>query len=82
MFPQIDITLVALRQVIFVCDISGSMSSTDGGNSCAEYKWIKDSGGLDNRLGALYAAIHKFIDIRVAKGIDAQFPNSKLLDLL
>ena len=55
--------------VIFVCDCSGSMSDTDGGDSVAEYYWIKDAGanlsyGLNNRMGALYSAIHKFIDIR------------------
>ena len=54
--------------VIFVCDISGSMSSGDGGNSRASYKFIKDSGSLDNRLGALYSAIHKFVQLRLAKG--------------
>ena len=45
------------------------MSDQDGGNSVAEFKWIKDSGSLDNRLGALYSSIHKFIKIRVSKGM-------------
>jgi len=54
--------------VVFLCDISGSMSDQDGGNSVAEYSWIKSAGHLDNRLGALYSSIHKFIDIRIQKG--------------
>ena len=54
--------------VIFVCDISSSMADDDAGNSKALYKFIKDSGGLDNRLGALYSAIHKFIKIRLDIG--------------
>ena len=55
--------------VIFICDISGSMSSTDGGKSHAKYHWIKNVGGLDNRLGALYASIHDFVKIRWDKGM-------------
>ena len=55
--------------VIFICDISGSMSSTDGGKSHAKYEWIKKEGRLDNRLGALYASIHDFIKIRWDQGL-------------
>eukprot|EP01084_Bolivina_argentea_P129404 228556_1 len=54
--------------VIFVCDISGSMSSVDAGCSKAEYSFIRKAKKLDNRLGALYSAIYKFIDIRLQKG--------------
>ena len=44
------------------------MSQSDDGKSKASYKFIKESGKLDNRLGALYSAIHKFINIRLDKG--------------
>ena len=67
--------------VIFICDTSGSMSDMDKGKSKAEYSFISDySGrsydstsstyhwGLNNRLGALYSSIHKFIQIRMKKG--------------
>eukprot|EP01083_Nonionella_stella_P124111 374515_1 len=54
--------------VIFICDKSGSMGATDGTQSKAEYSFIKQSGNLDNRLGALYSSIHKFINIRLDKG--------------
>jgi len=55
--------------VIFICDISGSMSCEDGGNSLAEFTWITEANEwLNNRLGALYSAIHKFVDIRISKG--------------
>ena len=54
--------------IIFICDISGSMSQSDDGKSKASYKFIVESSKLDNRLGALYSAIHKFINIRLHKG--------------
>eukprot|EP01084_Bolivina_argentea_P204199 348687_1 len=54
--------------VVFICDISGSMSSSDGNDSKAQYPFIKNAGRLDNRLGALYSAIYKFLDIRLQKG--------------
>eukprot|EP00483_Globobulimina_turgida_P000912 UN00913 len=54
--------------VIFLCDISGSMDSTDGGASQAQFTFIRDAPRLNNRLGALYSAIHNFLDVRLQKG--------------
>ena len=54
--------------VIFICDTSGSMGNRDNGQSKAEYSFIANSGKLDNRLGALYSSIYKFINVRLERG--------------
>eukprot|EP01084_Bolivina_argentea_P051018 93846_1 len=52
-----------MTHVIFISDKSGSMGATDIVPIGAEYDFIKHK-GLDNRLGALFSAIHDFIQIR------------------
>jgi len=53
--------------IIFICDISLSMSWTDGGRSVpSQYSWLRDQPKLQNRLGCVYEAIHKFIVARRA----------------
>ena len=44
------------------------MSKQDDGTSKCEYSFINQSGSLNNRLGALYSCIYKFINIRLSNG--------------
>eukprot|EP01084_Bolivina_argentea_P024953 46442_1 len=50
--------------VVFICDTSGSMMGHDRLTSIPSYDWIATDSKLNNRLGALYSAIHDFVDIR------------------
>ena len=64
--------------VIFICDISKSMARNDKKTSAqaAEYKSIKDNGSFNNRLGALYSSIHKFIEVRSSNGLTVYVTHS------
>eukprot|EP01084_Bolivina_argentea_P124467 220550_1 len=57
--------------VIFLCDITYSMSDDDKGKSVPHHKFIQESNKLNNRLGALYSAVYNFINARL---------NSKCID--
>eukprot|EP01084_Bolivina_argentea_P203665 347803_1 len=57
--------------IVFICDKSGSMCSDDKGKSVATYEFISKA-GYNNRMGALYSAIHDFINSRIDKGCSQQ----------